>query len=110
MRYGTLCSYKYVLLRLRSADRAQSKLIVRGFNSCEYHNDVLQLTKQELQGTGLLIDVCGGGRIKHDSCAKTFSVFGYSVAFGPAVHEITAAIIRQNYPFYSKIWVTYEGY
>lgn len=104
------CSFKYVLIRVSSPDTAQSKLIVRGHKSCSYHNDVLQRTKRELHGTGLRLEVCGGGRITHDPAAKKCSIFGYSVAFGPAVHEISATLVRQQYPFYDEITVSYEGY
>lgn len=97
-------------MRLSAQDSSQSKLIVRGHKSCAYHNDVLQRTKRELHGKGLSLDVCGGGRITHDPAAKRFTIFGYSVAFGPAVHEISAAIIRQQHPFYDQVTVSYEGY
>eukprot|EP00892_Ulva_mutabilis_P002921 jgi/Ulvmu1/1262/UM109_0060.1 len=103
-------SFKYVLIRVSSVDAQESKLIVRGFKSCEYHNDVLQRTKRQLQGTGLTLDVCGGGRITHDPSAMQVAIFGYSVAFGPAVHEISAAIVRQQFPLYHNVTVSYEGY
>lgn len=105
-----LCSFKYILIRASSPDAKQSKLIVRGFESCSYHNDVLHHTKRELRGSGLSLDVCGGGRITHDAGAMKIAIFGYSVAFGPAVHEISAAIVRQQFPLYHEVTVSYEGY
>lgn len=40
------------------------------------------------------------------------SIYGYSMAFGPAPHEVTAAILRRWLPLYdeSNFSVSYEGY
>jgi phosphohistidine phosphatase len=107
------CRFKYVLLRVTSADAQHSKLIVRGYARCEYHNDVVRVTKEELRGSGLHVDVIGGGRILHEpSCTPRVSVFGYSAAFGAAFHEVSAVIIRRAFPVYSEddVVVSYEGY
>lgn len=96
-----------------SDQHGNSKLIVRGRTSASYHNDVLQMLKTEVRGLdlhGLQLEPVGGGRIEHDSTSA--HVFGYSVAFGPAVHEVSAAIIHSAHPEYSRAAVTcaYEGY
>lgn len=107
------CRFKYVLLRMSSADAQHSKLIVRGYKRCEYHNDVLRAAKEEMYGTGLHVGVIGGGRILHEP-GKTpqATVFGYSAAFGAAVHEVSAVILRRAFPMYneSDVVVSYEGY
>lgn len=54
----------------------------------------------------------GGGRIRHDPQARAIDVYGYSAAFGPAPHELAAALLARWYPLYDKdnITVSYEGY
>jgi phosphohistidine phosphatase len=102
-----------VLLRITSADAQHSKLVVRGYSRCEYHNDVLQATKAELRVSGLHVGVIGGGRILHEPANKPcVSVFGYSSAFGAALHEVSAVIIRRAFPMYNEddVTVSYEGY
>jgi phosphohistidine phosphatase len=108
--------FKYVLLRLTDSSSGRSKLLVRGAAAAAYHNHILQHTKGQLQklcpqGT-LQLDVLGGGRIEHYADHKVISVYGYSAAFGPAVHEVTAALLQRWYPFYdaSSITWSYEGY
>ena len=61
---------------------------------------------------GLEADVLGGGRIEHYPEQGCCSVYGYSVAFGPAAHEVAAAIIRRAFPRYDPrmVMVSYEGY
>ena len=60
----------------------------------------------------LAVDVCGGGRIEHHPQQQLLSVYGYSAAFGPAPHEVTAAILGMWYPFYREegITISYDGY
>jgi phosphohistidine phosphatase len=108
--------FKYVLLRLTDSSSGKSKLLVRGAAAAAYHNHILQHTKAQVQklcpkGT-LQLDVLGGGRIEHYAEQGVISVYGYSAAFGPAVHEVTAALLRRWYPFYDagSITYSYEGY
>lgn len=107
-----VCRFKYIIMRLSSADRVRSKLVVRGGRQSSYHNDVLQKTKGEVQGSGLNLEPLGGGRVEHFPGEGRVHVFGYSTAFGAAVHEVTAAIVRSQYPLYrpQDISVSYEGY
>ena len=55
----------------------------------------------------LQVEVLGGGRIDNDG--KHIKVFGFSTAFGPAPHEISAALIRRAYPM-ADITTSYDGY
>lgn len=107
------CRFKYVLLRVTSAGGEHSKLLVRGYKACAYHDDVVRETKDELRGSGLHLSVLGGGRIEHKPHGSPrVHVFGFSSAFGPAVHEVSAVIVRRAFPFYDDedVTVSYDGY
>lgn len=61
---------------------------------------------------GLRASVLGGGRMEHDPAARTLSIYGYSSGFGPAPHEVAAAIAHRWLPLYDReaITVSYKGY
>lgn len=109
-------TFKYVLLRLVDTETGRSKLLVRGAAAAAYHNHILQHTKAQVQQIAphgsLQVEVLGGGRIEHYPEQQVISVYGYSAAFGPAVHEVTVALLRKWYPFYAPEGITcsYEGY
>jgi len=106
--------FKYVLLRLTdSKHSSKSKLLVRGSSAAAYHNHILQHTKaqlQQLSAGALDVQVLGGGRIEHYPEQQVISVYGYSAAFGPAVHEVAAGLLKKWYPFYSHVTWSYDGY
>ena len=106
---GARCEMKYVLLRVStgSGDNFESRFIVRGDPRASYHNHVFTYAKAELRQFDL--DVLGGGRIVVDDDARTMRVYGYSAAFGAAVHEISRAVLLEQYPLYS-IETAYDGY
>jgi phosphohistidine phosphatase len=60
----------------------------------------------------LSVDVLGGGRIEHYPEQQVLSVYGYSAAFGPAPHEVAAALLHRWFPFYGAagISISYDGY
>ena len=116
---------KYVLMRLTAegdgtgagssgggAGAPASKLLVWGSCGAAYHNHIYQQAKAQALKKGLRCEVLGGGRIEHHAEAGVISVYGYSAAFGPAPHEVTAALLRRWYPFYQPdaITISYEGY
>jgi hypothetical protein len=106
--------FKYVLLRLTDPrDSSRSKLLVRGHAAAAYHNHILQHTKAEVQQLApeghLDVQVLGGGRIEHLMEQRVIRVYGYSAAFGPAVHEVAAGLLKKCYPFHDVAW-SYEGY
>jgi phosphohistidine phosphatase len=109
--------FKYVLLRLSDPrDSSRSKLLVRGHAAAAYHNHILQATKAEVQRLTpegqqqhLDVQVLGGGRIEHYPDQGVVSVYGYSAAFGPAVHEVAAGLVKKWMPFHNVTW-SYEGY
>lgn len=103
---------KYVLLRLSDPRSGASKLLVRGAAAAAYHNHILQATKAQVAHLGLSVEVLGGGRIEHYPEQQAISVYGYSAAYGPAVHEVTVGLLRRWFPFYEAehISCSYEGY
>ena len=105
-------TFKYVLLRVQDGSGA-SKLAVWGHPQAEYHNHVLQRAKARAASLGLgqgAVDVLGGGRIRRDGGdVGSICVYGYSAAFGPSPHEVSAAILRRWFPF-AEVTVSYNGY
>lgn len=47
----------------------------------------------------------GGGRIKHSPVDKTIEIYGYSVGFGAANHQITCELIKKKYTDYKVTWI-----
>jgi phosphohistidine phosphatase len=109
------CRFKYILARVVYDDDAESidceRLLVRGDATAEYHADILDQLKREL-GRHAQVQALGGGRISHDAAQGKVHVFGCSMAFGPAVHEVSAALVQRAYPWYraEDVTVGYEGY
>jgi hypothetical protein len=108
----TAGTFKYVLLRVREAGGGgRARLVVRGHAHAAYHNHVLQAAKAEASAVdpGLEVEVLGGGRMEVEVEARRVRVYGYSAAFGPAPHEVTAALLRRWLPLAEIEWA-YEGY
>ncbi len=107
--FGSRREMKYVLMRVGTMDdgRYTSKFIVRGDPRAAYHNHVFTQAKAELRQFD--VDVLGGGRIVVDDDERLMIVYGYSAAFGPAVHEISRSVLRQALPLHD-IDVSYDGY
>ncbi|XP_072344178.1 14 kDa phosphohistidine phosphatase [Scyliorhinus torazame] len=102
--------FKYVLIRVsQDDDSGAEKDIVRGWASAEYHADIYDQVSTSIEKLGLHCECQGGGRINHNSAEKKITVYGYSMGFGRADHEITTAILKSRYPDYSVTW-TNEGY
>lgn len=117
-------TFKYVLLRVSAPGGSPSKLLVRGDTRAAYHNHVFTACKAEVAAVDpqLNVEVLGGGRIEHYSSSRNessddsspctggvASVYGYSAAYGPAPHEVTAAVLKQWNPFL-EVSVSYDGY
>ncbi|XP_041048803.1 14 kDa phosphohistidine phosphatase-like [Carcharodon carcharias] len=102
--------FKYVLIRVWQANGSgQEKNIVRGWASAEYHADIYDQVSTWIEKQGLHCECQGGGRINHNSAEKKIHVYGYSMGFGRANHEITTAILKSRYPDHSVTWAN-EGY
>ncbi|RWS06357.1 14 kDa phosphohistidine phosphatase-like protein [Dinothrombium tinctorium] len=102
--------FKYVLIKVSDKQTKQEKYIVRGYNWAPYHGDIVEKIEPQLKAMKLSCFCVGGGRIEHDSEAKTIFVFGYSQGYGKADHSITCELLRQKYPDYNKIYWSDEGY
>jgi ADP-ribose pyrophosphatase YjhB (NUDIX family) len=102
--------FKYVLIRV-SGDGGRDRLIVRGDRRAPYHNDVLQAARAEALGVDarLRLEPVGGGRMEHRPEERAVSAYGYSAAFGPAPHDVTAALLRRWLPFHDVAF-SYDGY
>ncbi|XP_078082845.1 14 kDa phosphohistidine phosphatase [Mustelus asterias] len=102
--------FKYVLIRIWQEDgNGKEKNIVRGWASAEYHADIYDEVSTCIEKKGLHCECQGGGRIDHNSAEKKILVYGYSIGFGRANHEITTTILKSRYPDYSVTWAN-EGY
>ncbi|KAK9904943.1 hypothetical protein WJX75_006102 [Coccomyxa subellipsoidea] len=102
-------TYKYVLLRLTSKSSSQSRLLVRGNGRAGYHKNVLDLAQEIDADDDSQVVPVGGGRIAFDEQKKTIDIYGYSSAYDQAPHDVTAVLIRRNYPFHA-VSVSYSGY
>lgn len=100
--------FKYILARV--SDGEHSKIVVRGKRGRPYHMNVLEGLKAECSEMGLEATPLGGGRIEHNAATGEIAIYGYSSAFGVAVHDITAALCRRFFPFYDRIAFEYTGY
>eukprot|EP00062_Callorhinchus_milii_P014864 gi/632964485/ref/XP_007898419.1/ PREDICTED: 14 kDa phosphohistidine phosphatase-like [Callorhinchus milii] len=74
-----------------------------------FRGDIFDKVVDQLEKKGMKCDCKGGGRIQHNSQDKTINVYGYSVGFGRAKHEITTEKLKAKYPDYSISWSN-EGY
>jgi|MDSY01.1.fsa_nt_gb phosphohistidine phosphatase len=81
--------FKYVLVEAR-CDKT-SMLIVRGYNGCPYHQDVLD--EAESRAPTWKMKPLGGGRIEHRPGPATISIYGYSQARSIAA---TARLTRSS--------------
>ncbi|CAD5123395.1 unnamed protein product [Dimorphilus gyrociliatus] len=99
--------FKYILIKVGKG--SINKLIVRGYDSCGYHADILDLVEPGIRALGFEVDCVGGGRILHEPNKKSILVYGYSQGFGRADHAKTVEILKRQYPAYN---ITYknEGY
>jgi phosphohistidine phosphatase len=106
-------TFKYILIKISETGSTRSKFSVRGYTFAEYHADIYQKAKLEVASDGVECEVAGGGRIKHQppSAGSTGSilVYGYSIAYGKADHEISVECLKRTFPNYS-ISFSDEGY
>ena len=98
-------TFKYIQILIEPADPndkntgSEKYLIVRGWQECAFHADVLEKFQyEEMQNEGELnfayTSSCpGGGRISHDPETKNIVIYGYSQGFGRADHSETQKIV-----------------
>jgi len=101
--------FKYVLLRLSAPSGGRSKLLVWGDERASYHNNILTHAAARAGPLGLRVEALGGGRMDYRPQERSLAIYGYSVAFGPAPHEVAASLVADRHPLLA-ITTTYDGY
>jgi phosphohistidine phosphatase len=122
-------TFKYIQIDICDIANADKWTIVRGFNGCPYHADVLRkFITEELKmenceespgGSGIYIykrgdktfkiQCPGGGRIEMKEEEKKIKIYGYSQGFGLGDHALTQQILSKKYTDYEITW-TNDGY
>ena len=87
----------------------QTKLLVRGTATAEYHADIYDDTEEKAREEGIDCQCLGGGRIRHESRDKRIKVYGYSMGFGRADHTKAVELLKKAYPGYQIEWSN-DGY
>jgi len=105
--------FKYVLIKVYAEQKADgtepSKLIVRGYQRCQWHSDIYDEATKPIQCLGLDTECLGGGRIDHRPSAKKLKIYGYSQGYGKADHAESKIVLKTRYPDY-EIEISDEGY
>ncbi|XP_013388841.1 14 kDa phosphohistidine phosphatase [Lingula anatina] len=103
--------FKYILIKVHDPNKdRESKYIVRGYSRAEFHADIYDEVEPSIEGLGLDCECVGGGRMIHDPDKKSIQVFGYSQGYGRADHSISAGILKKNFPSYTSITWSNDGY
>ncbi|KAH8250877.1 hypothetical protein KR038_004485, partial [Drosophila bunnanda] len=99
--------FKYILINVTDGDL--TKTVVRGFDDCEWHADILEREEVIFSASKLKAECIGGGRIEHDPEKKYMKVYGFSQGFGKADHNQSKRILESKYPDY-RIEISDDGY
>ena len=86
--------FKYIQIKLKHTQSEQEKIIIRGYEECEYHADIFDRVAPFLQNAGIQCFCLGGGRIRRTD--EEIFVYGYSVGFGKADHDVTCGVIKED--------------
>nr|XP_046248050.1 14 kDa phosphohistidine phosphatase [Scatophagus argus] len=97
-------TFKYILVRVKVKDGDQSKDIVRGTKSAEYHNHIFEKVSPAMEALGMECKCLGGGKIEHNSQEKKLRVFGESTAFGKADHSVSVEKLKSAFSGYEITW------
>ena len=74
------------MITVKNNQTNEAKQIVRGYEDCEYHADILDRVSASLEPFGYTCTCPGGGRIRKGD--KEIFVYGYSVGFGRGDHDL----------------------
>ena len=94
---------------------SEKYLIVRGWEDCAFHADILdKFQNEEMQNdtelnSNFTSSCPGGGRINHDPENKQIVIYGYSQGYGRCDHEVTHQFVTEEFPDYAVSWNN-EGY
>jgi phosphohistidine phosphatase len=103
---------KYVQIEVRNAATGAERILIRHDTESDFHIQVADATLREAHFRGADATVLGGGRISVtglDGDAPVVKIYGYSVQYGRADHEITQGFIENAYPKAEVTW-TNDGY
>eukprot|EP00916_Digyalum_oweni_P023484 GHVL01038941.1.p1 GENE.GHVL01038941.1~~GHVL01038941.1.p1 ORF type:complete len:184 (-),score=47.37 GHVL01038941.1:565-1041(-) len=98
---------KYALIKI--IHNNNEIYIVRSLKSAKYHYECTLQVQEQVERIGGEMKILGGGRILYDSKNKKIDIFGHSMQFGLADHQITSNEIKKVYPDYTVTWSN-EGY
>mmetsp|Transcript_59834 Transcript_59834/g.129721 ORF Transcript_59834/g.129721 Transcript_59834/m.129721 type:complete len:123 (+) Transcript_59834:294-662(+) len=102
--------FKYVLINMSDNRTLRARKLVRGYNGCEFHADVLSLATTRLVDPNITLNCVGGGRINHDAEHKKIHIYGYSQGFGRADHASATELCREAFGAdYTLTWSD-QGY
>ncbi|XP_043941119.1 14 kDa phosphohistidine phosphatase-like [Protopterus annectens] len=97
--------FKYILVRLQqSGGGSETRDIVRGTSSAEFHNHIFEKLAPVMEKLGLECKCLGGGKIEHRSAEKKLRVFGLSTGYGKADHSVTVEKLKKVYQDYEITW------
>ena len=99
--------FKYILVRVSSSEGV-GRTLVRGYNSCQLHSDVMAETMRRCPSATL--ECIGGGRIEHTPSDRSISIYGYSQAYGRADHARAKELCQQHFGDGYNITWNNDGY
>ncbi|KAI6651683.1 14 kDa phosphohistidine phosphatase-like [Oopsacas minuta] len=102
--------FKYILIRLKDKSTKKYRYIVRGYKWASFHAAMIDELEPTLKKTNLVCECVGGGRILHTPDENKLFVYGYSVCYGRADHNITVSLLKKKFPEYTSITFSNEGY
>jgi len=107
-------TFKYITIQ--ATTKSGSKMLIRGYAGCEYHQDVLDMALAKARAVVPDVEMAcvGGGRIVHTPppCAEgraNVFIYGYSQAFGAGNHSMAADMVRAHFDGYTVEWSN-DGY
>uniref|UniRef100_A0A8C4WTC8 Si:dkey-51e6.1 n=1 Tax=Eptatretus burgeri TaxID=7764 RepID=A0A8C4WTC8_EPTBU len=78
--------YKYILVQVRTRDKAHNKTVVRGYQWAPFHDKIMEKLSSEVKELALECECIGGGKIKHCSTERTIQVYGKSMVCSVTPH------------------------
>lgn len=102
--------FKYVLIKLKDKSTKKFRYIIRGYSWASFHAAMIDQLANDLKGTSLSCKCVGGGRILHTPEEKKIFVYGYSVCYGRADHNITVSMLKKKFSEYTSITFSNDGY
>ncbi|XP_046740960.1 14 kDa phosphohistidine phosphatase-like [Diprion similis] len=102
--------FKYILIHVFDAEKDTVKTIVRG-HLREYHAHIYEEVEEKIlkeTAPRLETECIGGGFIEHKPADKKIKVYGRSMGFGKADHDVAVELLKKAYPDYEVITTNEE--